>query len=89
VSVPAHHATTRHLGAAYPFASEAGLGGRGVLIGRDLLGSAFVYDPFELYQLGVITKVSIKTGCKNPGRTHSGKASVAPDLDSVTDRRLP
>jgi len=55
VSVPAHQATTRHLGAAYPFASEAGLGGRGVLIGRDLLGGAFVYDPFELYRRGLLT----------------------------------
>jgi type IV secretory pathway VirB4 component len=55
MGVPAHHATTRHLGAAYPFASEAGLGGRGVLIGRDLLGGAFVYDPFELYRSGLLT----------------------------------
>ncbi|HXQ43009.1 MAG TPA: hypothetical protein VN816_00080 [Acidimicrobiales bacterium] len=55
MSVPAHQATTRHLGAAYPFASEAGLGGRGVLIGRDLLGGAFVYDPFELYHRGFLT----------------------------------
>jgi hypothetical protein len=59
--VPAHQATTRHLGAAYPFASEAGLGGRGVLIGCDLLGGAFVYDPFELYTAGALTKVSIRT----------------------------
>ncbi len=55
MGVPAHHATTRHLGAIYPFASEAGLGGRGVLIGRDLLGGAFVYDPFELYRPGLLT----------------------------------
>ncbi|HVC72005.1 MAG TPA: hypothetical protein VNC61_17245 [Acidimicrobiales bacterium] len=55
MAVPAHQATTRHLGAAYPFASEAGLGGRGVLIGRDLLGGAFVYDPFELYADGALT----------------------------------
>jgi hypothetical protein len=39
----------------YPFASEAGLGGCGVLIGRDLLGGAFVYDPFELYRRGLLT----------------------------------
>src|ERR1700677_3413212 len=55
MGVPAHQATTRHLGAVYPFASEAGLGGRGVLIGRDLLGGAFVYDPFELYRGGLLT----------------------------------
>ncbi|HXX89085.1 MAG TPA: hypothetical protein VEI83_02525 [Acidimicrobiales bacterium] len=55
MAVPAHQVTTRHLGALYPFASEPGLGGRGVLIGRDLLGSAFAYDPFELYLDGVLT----------------------------------
>ena len=53
--VPAHVATTRHLGAAYPLVSEAGLGHHGVLIGRDLLGGSFVYDPFSLYHEGVVT----------------------------------
>ncbi len=53
--MPAHVATTRHLGAAYPMASEAGLGAEGVVIGRDLLGGSFVYDPFVLYRAGVIT----------------------------------
>ena len=53
--VPAHVATTRHLGAAYPLVSEAGLGHQGVLIGRDLLGGSFVYDPFSLYHEGVVT----------------------------------
>ena len=40
---------------ASPFVAEPGLGGRGVLIGRDLLGGAFTYDPFELYAQGVLT----------------------------------
>ena len=53
--VPAHVATTRHLGAAYPLVSEAGLGNHGVLIGRDLLGGSFVYDPFSLYSEGAVT----------------------------------
>lgn len=51
----AHEATTRHLGAAYPFATEPGLGGTGVLVGRDLLGGAFTYDPFALYESGLLT----------------------------------
>ncbi|HXW34307.1 MAG TPA: hypothetical protein VEJ87_06985 [Acidimicrobiales bacterium] len=51
----AHLVTTRHLGAAYPFASEPGLGGKGIVIGRDLLGGAFVHDPFELYRSGILT----------------------------------
>lgn len=53
--VPAHIATTRHLCAAYPLATEAGLGHEGVLIGRDLLGGSFSYDPFVLYRQGVLT----------------------------------
>lgn len=54
-ALPAHVATTRHLCAAYPLVAEAGLGHRGVLIGRDVLGGSFVYDPFALYRAGVVT----------------------------------
>jgi len=53
--VPAHSVTTRNLGAAYPLVAEAGLGHRGVLVGHDLLGGSFVYDPFELYAAGVLS----------------------------------
>jgi hypothetical protein len=53
--VPAHQITTRNLGAAYPFVAEAGLGQRGVVIGDDLLGGSFVFDPFELYAQGVVS----------------------------------
>jgi hypothetical protein len=55
VTPAAHRVTTAQLGAAYPFVSEGGLGGRGVLIGRDLLGGSFTYDPFELYAKGELT----------------------------------
>ncbi len=53
--LPAHVATTRHLCAAYPLVAEAGLGHEGVLIGRDVLGGSFVYDPFALYRSGAVT----------------------------------
>lgn len=53
--VPAHQVTTRHLGAAYPLLTEAGLGHKGVLVGRDMLGGSFVHDPFELYAAGVLS----------------------------------
>ena len=53
--VPAHQVTTRNLGAAYPFIAEAGLGQRGVMIGDDLLGGSFVFDPFELYASGAVS----------------------------------
>ncbi|HSR23010.1 MAG TPA: ATP-binding protein, partial [Candidatus Eisenbacteria bacterium] len=44
--------TTRHLGAAYPFIAEGGLGDRGVVLGRDVFGGPFAYDPWELYGAG-------------------------------------
>jgi type IV secretory pathway VirB4 component len=50
---PAHRITTAHLQAAYPFVAEGGLGSRGVYIGRDLYGGAFVYDAWELYAQGI------------------------------------
>lgn len=53
--IPAHQVTTRHLGAAYPLLTEAGLGHRGVLVGRDMLGGSFVHDPFELYAAGILS----------------------------------
>ena len=53
--MPAHQVTTRNLGAAYPFIAEAGLGRRGVVIGDDLLGGSFVFDPFELYAAGALS----------------------------------
>lgn len=55
MSRPAHQGTTRNLGALYPFATEPGLGTSGVLIGRDLVGGGFYYDPFSLYRRGMLT----------------------------------
>ena len=57
--LPAHQVTTRNLGAAYPFIAEAGLGQRGVVIGDDLLGGSFVFDPFELYAAGVVSNPNL------------------------------
>jgi hypothetical protein len=57
VLIPApHRATTAHLQAVYPFVAEGGFGTDGVYIGRDLLGGAFAYDPWELYGAGLITR---------------------------------
>jgi hypothetical protein len=55
MAVPAHQVTTRNLGAAYPFIAESGLGHKGTLIGDDLLGGAFIFDPFELYAAGLLS----------------------------------
>ncbi|MGH9072436.1 MAG: hypothetical protein ACRDX8_15095, partial [Acidimicrobiales bacterium] len=51
----AHRVTTAHLGAAYPFQAGGDLGSGGIVIGRNLLGGAFTYDPFDLYQRGILT----------------------------------
>ena len=53
--IPAHEATTAQLGAAYPLVASRALPTGGVLVGRDLLGGAFVHDPFELYAAGALT----------------------------------
>jgi type IV secretory pathway VirB4 component len=51
----AHQVSTAHFQAAYPAVAEAGLGARGVYIGSDLHGGSFVYDPWLLYQRGVLS----------------------------------
>jgi len=53
--LPAHEATTAQLGAAYPFAAALPLRVTRVLIGSDLTGGVFAYDPFALYEAGVLT----------------------------------
>lgn len=55
----AHRATTAHLQSVYPFVSGGGLDAGGPLIGRDLLGGAFCFDPWELYARGIITNPNI------------------------------
>jgi hypothetical protein len=74
---PAHRATTAHLQAAYPFVAEGGLGERGVYIGRDLFGGAFVYDAWELYRAGVLTNPNmIVLGQIGRGKSSFVKALV-------------
>ncbi len=55
----AHQVSTAHLQAAYPAVAEDGLGARGVYIGRDMHGSSFVYDPWELYHAGVLSDANM------------------------------
>lgn len=59
VGVPVDWArsTTAHLGSVYPFQVDAGVGDRGPLIGANVTGGfgGFFFDPFELYQEGVLT----------------------------------
>ena len=67
-----HRLTTAHLQAAYPFVAEGGLGGRGPYIGRDLFGSAFTYDAFELYERGIITSPNMVVA----GQLGRGKSAL-------------
>ena len=50
-----HRASSAQLQAIYPFVSDGGPPAPGAYVGRDLLGGAFAYDPWELYQAGRIT----------------------------------
>ena len=52
---PPHRVSSATLQVVYPGIAQGGLGSRGVLIGRDLHGGSFCYDPWELYARGVLT----------------------------------
>ncbi|MGB9111183.1 MAG: DUF87 domain-containing protein [Acidimicrobiales bacterium] len=55
MKIPAHEATTAQLGAVYPCVATRVLPADAVLVGRDVFGGLFVYDPFLLYAAGVLT----------------------------------
>ncbi|MDQ0375950.1 ATP-binding protein [Cellulomonas humilata] len=75
--MPPHAATSATLAGAYPFLAEAGLGSAGVLVGSDLLsGGAFVYDPWVLYQQGVLTNPNVLLA----GVIGTGKSALAKAL---------
>jgi type IV secretory pathway VirB4 component len=69
---PGHRATTANAQAIYPFFGENGLGDGGVFVGTDLHGSAFTYDPFVLYERGVISNPNLLVA----GEIGSGKSSL-------------
>jgi hypothetical protein len=75
--LPKHQDTTATVAAAYPFLAEGGLGSQGVFVGADLYGGAsFVYDPWTLYQQGIITAPNVILA----GIVGSGKSSLAKSL---------
>jgi hypothetical protein len=80
--VPPHAATSATLAGAYPFLAEAGLGSDGLFIGTDVLsGGAFVYDPWVLYQHGMLTNPNVLLA----GVIGTGKSALA---KSLTTRSL-
>jgi hypothetical protein len=66
-----HRVWTAHLQAPYPFVPEGVLDGRGVYIGREVLGGAFCYHPWELYAQGVLTNPNVLVA----GQVGRGKSS--------------
>ena len=75
--LPKHQDTSATLSGHYPFLAEAGLGSAGVFVGQDLYsGGSFVYDPWVLYQRGMITAPNIVLA----GIVGSGKSSLAKSL---------
>lgn len=71
VGAGSHRVSSAHLQAAYPFVTEGGLGGRGVFIGREVLGGAFCFDPWGLYERGVLTNPNMLVA----GQVGRGKSS--------------
>lgn len=75
--LPAHQDTSAALAGAYPFLAEGGLGGEGVFVGQDLYsGGSFVFDPWVLYQRGVITAPNVVLA----GIVGAGKSALAKSL---------
>lgn len=75
--VPTHQDTSAALSGAYPFLAEAGLGSEGVFVGQDLYSAgSFVYDPWVLYQRGLITAPNVVLA----GIVGSGKSALAKSL---------
>jgi hypothetical protein len=73
----AHRATSEVLAGAYPFLAEEGLGSAGILIGQDAWsGTAFCYDPWVLYQRGVLTNPNVFLA----GQIGRGKSTLAKSL---------
>ena len=73
-----HRASTMTFAAAYPFLTESGLGHEGTYIGTDVFGSgAFSYDPWILYDKGIISGPSIVViGTVGTGKSMCGKSLV-------------
>jgi len=77
LKLPKHQDTSATLAGHYPFLAEAGLGSAGVFVGQDLYsGGSFVYDPWVLYQRGLLTAPNIVLA----GIVGSGKSSLAKSL---------
>ncbi|MGH9075248.1 MAG: hypothetical protein ACRDZQ_14195, partial [Acidimicrobiales bacterium] len=72
-----HRATSEVLAGAYPFLAEEGLGTEGALVGQDAWsGTAFCFDPWELYRRGQLTNPNLFLA----GQIGRGKSTLAKSL---------
>jgi len=77
LKVVPHRVTSEVLAGAYPFLAEEGLGSEGALIGQDSWsGTAFCFDPWDLYRRGALTNPNIFLG----GQIGRGKSTLAKSL---------
>ena len=76
--LPRHRATNAHMSAIYPFHGGNGLGPKVVYIGEDQSagGTAWHYDPFQLYTDGIITSPNMLV----LGMVGSGKSAAVKTL---------
>jgi hypothetical protein len=79
LKVVPHRATSDMLAGAYPFLAEEGLGTEGALVGQDSWsGTAYCFDPWELYRRGVLTNPNMFLA----GQIGRGKSTLAKALDT-------
>lgn len=64
--------STANLQAVYPWMASPGLGDEGVYIGQDRAGAAWCFDPWALYQRGLLTNPNILVA----GQVGSAKSSL-------------
>lgn len=64
--------STANLQAVYPGMASAGLGAEGVYIGQDRAGTAWCFDPWALYEHGVLTNPNVLVA----GQVGSAKSSL-------------
>ena len=86
---PVHRVTSAHLQSAYPFAAASGGWAPGIYVGDDVCGggSAFCYDPWELYAAGLLTNPNmLVTGQVGRGKSALVKSYCARSL--VFGRRV-
>lgn len=55
IGISAHETTTAHLGALYPLVFSTTRSTPGAVIGQDLFGGTFCFDPFTRYEAGELT----------------------------------